>query len=132
VGGTGAGACLVALLARRLLVVLASLALLGSGAAELLPRSAVAALSAPTASSTPPAGARSEMQAPARALLVRGPQLAVVPGQTGSGAALPPATGPHVAPHLVADPQSRPPAASRHGLAPGAPGSRAPPHRAGT
>ena len=131
-GSSPAG--LRARLARRLLVVLASLALLGTGGADLLPRVTGGATPGLAASAvrTPQAPASREMQSPGGSAVVRGAPLAVVPAPTGSGAGLPPGSGPLVAPHLVARPQSRPPTSPLHGAALGAPDSRGPPATAGT
>ena len=123
------GACPV--LVRALLAVLACLALLGSGtaAAASLPRTgASAAVTAPSASSP----ARASMEAPGPAVLVRAGGLAVVPAPAGPGIGLLPGHGPEVAPHLVAEPQSRPPTARPASTSVPPPGSRAPPAPAGT
>ena len=121
---------------RAAAVVLASLALLLWGDVDVLPRSATAATAAAPASAaaapssgTARAGAA---EAPASSTGVRAASLATAPSPGGPGGGLPPAAGPLVAPHLVADPQRRPPATPLTSTAPGAPGSRAPPGPAGT
>jgi hypothetical protein len=124
---------------RALAVVLASLALLLCGTVEVLPRSAAAAAAPAVAAAAPggtTAAARaprsSSLEAPASSLAVRAAGLAGVPAPSGPGGGLPPADGPLVAPHVVADPQSRPPTSPRTASPAGTPGSRAPPGRAGT
>ena len=125
------------LLVRRLLVAVAALALLGSGGAAAR-RAAGAGRSAAVAAirGRRPVGCaadRVERDARQRPGGRRaGGLLASVPAPTGSGDGLRPGSGPLVAPHLVARPQSRPPTDGPVGAATGAPGSRAPPAAAGT
>ena len=114
---------------RTVVVALAALALLATGLSQALPRSAAPA--APVAA-TAAAGNRPSMEAPAADLVVRGAPLAVVPAPTGPAAGLLPVGGPLVAPHLVAQPHTRPPTAGLAATSPGAPGSRAPPATTGT
>ncbi len=125
---------------RAVAVVLASLALLLCGTVEVLPRSAAASAAGPAAAAAAPGGATaaartprsSSLEAPASPHAVRGGSLTGVPAPTAPGGGLPPAGGPLVAPHLVADPQSRPPTSPLTAAPAGTPGSRAPPGRAGT
>ena len=125
---------------RPVLLVVAVLGLLGSGGVELTPRTAgvpavsVLASSAGPATprATPATGApvhRADGQAPATATRP-GAALTSVPSPGGGD--LPPATGPHVATHLTAAPQSRPPTAPHLGSGHDAAAGRAPPTTTGT
>ena len=116
----------------RLVLVLAALALLGSGAGELLPRQAGAAPAASQTGRTADGPSRTEGSTPVRALLVRGVLLSPVPGPTGAGAGLPTGAAPLSPPRLVTTDEAVAEAAPLHAAAPGAPGSRAPPGVAGT
>jgi hypothetical protein len=112
--------------------VLAALVLLGPSplaAAADRPRPAAA----PAGSSAcAPAGTATSMEAPRSAVLVRATGIAVLPAPTGPAAGLLPGHGTSVAPHLLAQPTSRPPTARLPGSAAQAPSSRAPPGPAGT
>ncbi len=120
--------------ARALAVALASLALLLTGAVDVLPRAAAGPLAAGPAAAAPaaPAQRAGTLEAPGTSLGARAAGLAAVPAPTGPGGGLPPTAGPLVAPHLVADPQSRPPTPTVDTSPAGTPGSRAPPGHAGT
>ena len=129
---------------RAVAVVLASLALLLCGAVEVLPRAAASSAASPssaaaaaqaagTAASVPSRSPRARaVEAPATSLAVRAAGLTGVPAPTGPGGSLPPTEGPPVAPHLVADPQTRPPTSPLAASPAGTAGSRAPPGPAGT
>jgi hypothetical protein len=131
--GTGPRLAPRARVARALAVVLASLALLLGGAADVLPRSATGPGAATAAAAAAPAATRAgSLEAPSSSLVVRAAGLTAVPAPTGPGGGLPPTAGPLVAPHLVADPQSRPPTSPPAASTTGALGSRAPPGHAGT
>jgi len=118
---------------RVLAAALASIALLLSGAVDVLPRSAAGPL-APTSAGAAqaPAARTGAAEAPSATVGVRAAGLAAVPAPTGPGGGLPPSAGPLVAPHLLADPQSRPPTPALPTTPAGTPGSRAPPGPAGT
>ena len=121
---------------RAFTVALACLALLLCGAGEVLPRSVALAVG-PAAAAAPvaqgPGGVRAgALEAPGTSLGVRGTGLAALPAPTSPGGGLPPTAGPLVAPHLVAEPQRRPPTTPPAPTTAGAPGSRAPPGPAGT
>jgi len=88
----------------------------------------------------PPAAAASSdsedaapsMEAPRSAVLVRTTGLAVLPAPTGPAGGLLPGPGPDVAPHLLAEPQTRPPTLPLERSAVSGTSSRAPPGPAGT
>jgi hypothetical protein len=117
-----------------LLVVLTAVALLAPGVAEAASR-ATTARPATTDAGVPPLTAVPDgaaRQAPSSDLLARAAPLAVVPAPTGPVSGLLPGAAPLGAPHQVAQPLARPPAARVAAAAPGAPGSRAPPLPTGT
>ena len=116
-------------LLRALVGVLAALALLGSGPVVL---AHAAAAPAERGSASAPASPQDAMQTSGTAVVLRPGSLAAVPAPASPGAGLLPGPRPHVAPHLVAEPQSRPP--TRQPAAPSvlAAGSRAPPAAVGT
>ena len=115
----------------RLVVALASFVLLASGASAVVPRTAVAQPAPVSASFVPAPASDTSMEAPAAAVVVRS-ALPATPSPGGSGAGLAPGSSPLVAPHLLAQPQARPPT-SPLGTGPGRDaGSRAPPGPAGT
>ncbi len=115
-------------LLRALIGVLTVLALLGSGPAALAHADA---LQAERTSASAPAIPQDAMQSSGTAVLLRPGSLPGVPGPASPGAGLLPPR-PHVAPHLVAEPQWRPSTAQPAGPAVLAAGSRAPPAPAGT
>ena len=118
--------------------LLAALALVATGLGHALPHAAPATAGASVTGQTgqtgqtAPAPGQPSMEAPVSDLVVRGAPLAVVPAPTGPAAGLLPVGGPPVAPHLVAQPQARPPTVSVAATVAGAPGSRAPPGTTGT
>ncbi|MBC7372530.1 MAG: hypothetical protein H7323_00875 [Frankiales bacterium] len=127
---------LLAAIRPLLLVVVATLALLGTGGVELAPRPATpvavtvaAAASATTASRPTVPAARTDGSVP-RAVLRAAVPVAAVP--TVGGAALPPERAPHVAPHLVSAPQARPPTSPDLAAPRGGIHGRAPPTTTGT
>lgn len=133
---------------RVLVGALVALTLLVLGVGDSLPRALVAAGSVTgsaagesvgeatgratdvRAPAAPPAE-RTSMDSPAADLVVRGAALAVVPAPTGPVTGLLPGGAPLVAPHLVPQPQARPPTQRLPATAPGAPGSRGPPATTG-
>ena len=127
---------------RQLVLVVAALCLLGTGAVELTPR-AGSALAATSAAHGPAVGGASsagratpsrpaaESSAPSSALTLRAAFAAAAPSGGGTAAA-PPGSSPLVAPHLIARPVARPPAPSYVLAVPGGPTERAPPVPAGT
>jgi hypothetical protein len=124
---------------RQLVLVVAAVCLLGTGASELAPRAvtAVAATAAAPGSATSSVGRAAaarpaaESGAPSTTHTLRAALAAAAPG-AGAAAAVPPGSVPLVAPHLLARPVVRPPAPSYVLGLPGGPRDRAPPGAAGT
>ncbi len=123
-------------LLRPLLLLVAALALVGTGGVELAPRAAppavvtVATAASTTAASRPAApSARTDGSVPGPVLRAA---LSVAAAPTVGGAALPPGRTPHVAPHLVSTPQTRPPTSPDLAAPRGGIDGRAPPVTTGT
>lgn len=139
-GARPLGASLCSLAVRRLLLLVAFVALLGAGSldARLRPASVPAALSlAPLATGTvvggrsgSPAGA--ERPAPHGAPVVRTALAAAMSGPLAAADGQPPGSGPLAAPQLATPPHSRTLTTAPVRTASGPPGSRAPPAAAGT
>lgn len=112
---------------------LVAVVLLLCGAVDVLPRSAPGPLAAAPATAASASSQRTgAVEAPSSSLGARAAGLAAVPVPTGPGGGLPPDAGPLLAPHLLADPQSRPPTTPPATSPAGSPGSRAPPGLPGT
>ncbi len=113
--------------ARRLLVVAATVALLGHGGVELAPRPVAAGAGVLTASAATPT-AKSQPVQPASTLR---PSLAVPLGTSGGDPVVGPGPTPLVAPHLVVAPVARAATTSFVREAAGGVSGRAPPLTAG-